>query len=175
MKFDETSLRGAYLIDLQPIADARGFFARALCRREFEEHCLNPAIAQCNFAFNHVCGTLRGMHYQVEPAREVKIVRCIAGAVFDAIIDLRPDSSTYRRWFGVELSACNRRALYVPEGFAHGYLTLADNSEIQYMVSEFYSPRHESGIRWNDPAFGIEWPMAPQVISDKDASHPDFK
>ncbi len=175
MKFDETPLRGAYLIDLQPLEDARGFFARAFCRREFEEHSLNPAIAQCNFAFNHVCGTLRGMHYQVEPAREVKIVRCIAGAVFDAIIDLRPDSSTYRRWFGVELSACNRRALYVPEGFAHGYLTLADNSEIQYMVSEFYSPRHESGIRWNDPAFGIEWPMAPQVISDKDASHPDFK
>src|SRR5262245_29454289 len=114
MNFDETSLRGAYLIDLQPIEDARGFFARAFCRREFQEHRLNFAIAQCNFAFNRVSGTLRGMHYQVEPASEVKIVRCIAGAIFDVIIDLRPDSSTYRRWFGVELSAWNRRALYMP-------------------------------------------------------------
>jgi dTDP-4-dehydrorhamnose 3,5-epimerase len=175
MNFDETPLRGTYLIDLQPIEDARGFFARAFCRREFEAHRLNPAIAQCNFAFNHVRGTLRGMHYQVEPAREVKVIRCIAGVIFDVITDLRPDSPTYRRWFGVELSARSRRALYVPEGFAHGYLTLADNSEIQYMVSEFYSPAHERGIRWNDPAFGIEWPMAPRVISDKDASHPDFE
>ena len=174
MRFEETPLRGAYLIDLQPVEDARGSFARAFCRREFEEHRLNPTIAQCNMAFNPVCGTLRGMHYQVEPAREVKIIRCIAGTIFDAIIDLRPSSSTYGHWFGVELSARNRRALYVPESFAHGYLTLADNSEIHYMVSEFYSPGHECGIRWNDPAFGIEWPTSPRVISGKDASHPDF-
>ena len=174
MKFDETPLLGAYLIDLQPIEDTRGFFARAFCRREFEERRLHPVIAQCNMSFNSVCGTLRGMHYQVEPAREVKIIRCIAGAIFDAIIDLRSDSSTYRRWFGVELSALNRRALYVPTGFAHGYLTLSDNSEIHYMVSEFYSPTHERGIRWNDPTFAIEWPMAPRVISEKDAGHPDF-
>jgi dTDP-4-dehydrorhamnose 3,5-epimerase len=175
MKFDQTPLPGVYLIDLQPIEDARGFFARAFCRREFEEHRLNPAIAQCNFAFNHQCGTVRGLHYQVEPAREVKLVRCIAGAIFDVIIHLRADSSTYGRWFGVELSARYRRALYVPEGFAHGYLTLADNSEIQYMVSEFYTPELERGIRWNDPAFKIEWPMTPRVISGKDASHPDFE
>jgi len=175
MKFEETPLRGAYLIDLQPVEDARGYFARAFCRREFEEHRLNPAIAQCNMSFNAVCGTLRGMHYQVEPVREAKIIRCIAGAIFDAIIDLRPGSSTYSRWFGVELSAGNRRALYVPESFAHGYLTLADNSEIHYMVSEFYSPGHERGIRWNDPAFGIKWPAAPRLISEKDANHPDFK
>lgn len=175
MKFEETPLRGAYLINLAPVEDARGFFARAFCRREFEEHRLNPAIAQCNMSFNQSCGTLRGMHYQVEPAREVKIIRCIAGKIFDAIIDLRPASSTHCRWFGVELSAHNRRALYVPEGFAHGYLTLSDDSEIHYMVSEFYSPGLERGIRWDDPAFAIEWPMSPRVISDKDASHPDFK
>jgi dTDP-4-dehydrorhamnose 3,5-epimerase len=165
----------AYLINLEPVEDARGFFARAFCRREFEEHRLNPAIAQCNMSFNQACGTLRGMHYQVEPAREVKIIRCIAGKIFDAIIDLRPESSSYCRWFGVELSARNRRALYVPEGLAHGYLTLSDDSEIHYMVSEFYSPGLERGIRWDDPAFGIEWPMSPRVISEKDASHPDFK
>jgi dTDP-4-dehydrorhamnose 3,5-epimerase len=175
MKFTETRLRGACLIELQPIEDARGFFARTFCRREFEEHNLNPAIVQCNTSFNKVSGTIRGMHYQVEPAREVKIVRCIAGAIFDAIVDLRPDSPTYRGWFGAELSAGNRCALYVPEGFAHGYMTLTDNTETLYMVSEFYSPGLERGIRWNDPAFRIEWPMAARVISEKDASHPDFK
>jgi dTDP-4-dehydrorhamnose 3,5-epimerase len=175
MKFEQTPLPGAYLIDLQPIEDGRGFFSRTFCRHEFEKHGLNPAISQCNVALNIVRGTLRGMHYQVAPFREVKVIRCIGGAILDVIIDLRPDSPAYRRWFGVELSARNRRALYVPEGFAHGYLTLSDNTEIQYMVSEFYSPAHERGIRWNDPAFAIEWPMAPRVISDKDAGHPDFK
>jgi dTDP-4-dehydrorhamnose 3,5-epimerase len=175
MKFEETLLPGAYLIDLQPIADERGFFARSFCCREFEEHRLDPRISQCNQSFNHLAGTLRGMHYQVKPFREVKIVRCIAGAIFDVIIDLRPGSPTYGRWLGAELNPQNRRALYVPEGFAHGYLTLTDNSEVLYMASEFYSPGHERGIRWNDPAFGIEWPMAPRVISDKDAGHSDFK
>ncbi len=175
MKFEETPLSGAYLIDLQPVSDARGFFSRTFCRREFSELRLNPIVAQCNQSFNLLSGTLRGMHYQVEPFREVKVIRCVAGAIFDAIIDLRSDSSTCRRWFGTELSARNRRSLYVPEGFAHGYLTLADETEVQYTVSEFYSPGHERGIRWNDPAFGIEWPIAPRVVSDKDASHPDFK
>jgi len=175
MKFAETPLTGAFQIDFQPVTDNRGFFARAFCQKEFEEQGLNPRVVQCNQSFNHLAGTLRGMHYQVEPAREVKIVRCINGAIFDAIIDLRPGSPTYRRWFGLELSAQNRRALYVPEGFAHGYLTLTDNSEVHYMVSEFYSPGCERGIRWNDPTFGIKWPIMPTIISDKDAAHPDFK
>jgi dTDP-4-dehydrorhamnose 3,5-epimerase len=175
MKFEETPLSGAYLIDLQPVEDGRGFFARSFCGRELEQLTLKSTIVQCNVSFNFSAATLRGLHYQVEPHREVKIVRCTAGSIFDAIIDLRPGSKTYRRWFGVELSARNRRALYVPEGFAHGYLTLADNSEVQYMVSEFYSPGHERGIRWNDRAFGIAWPLTPKIMSDKDANHPDFQ
>ena len=174
MLFLETKLNGAFTIDVQRIEDSRGFFARAFCKREFEQRGLNPAILQCNVSFNPQKGTLRGMHYQQEPFREVKVVRCIAGAIFDAIVDLRPDSSTYRQWTGVELSAQNGRSLYVPEGFAHGYLTLTENTEVFYQVSEFYSPGYERGIRWNDPAFRIQWPIEPLIISPKDASHPDF-
>ena len=174
MLFLETKLKGAFTIDVQRIEDSRGFFARAFCKREFEQRGLNPAILQCNVSFNPQKGTLRGMHYQQEPFREVKVVRCIAGAIFDAIVDLRPDSSTYRQWTGVELSAQNGRSLYVPEGFAHGYLTLTENTEVFYQVSEFYSPGYERGIRWNDPAFRIQWPIEPLIISPKDASHPDF-
>jgi dTDP-4-dehydrorhamnose 3,5-epimerase len=174
MRFQATALEGAYLIEIEPRADERGFFARSFCRHEFEAHGLNPAVAQCNISFNVSARTLRGMHYQAEPFREVKVVRCTNGAIYDAVIDLRPDSATYRRWFGAELTADNRKALYVPEGFAHGYLTLTENTEVFYQVSEFYSPGHECGIRWNDPAFGIKWPTAPLVISPKDASHPDF-
>ena len=174
MKFCETPLKGAYIVEIEPRADDRGFFARSFCRQEFEAQGLNPAVAQCNISFNPKAGTLRGMHYQAEPFREVKLVRCTIGAIYDAVIDLRSGSATYRRWFGVELTADNRRALYVPEGFAHGYLTLTDNTEVFYQVSEFYSPGHERGIRWNDPAFGIKWPKDPIVISPKDASHPDF-
>jgi dTDP-4-dehydrorhamnose 3,5-epimerase len=174
MRFQATALEGAYLIEIEPRADERGFFARSFCRHEFEAHGLNPAVAQCNISFNASARTLRGMHYQAEPFREVKVVRCTNGAIYDAVIDLRPDSATYRRWFGAELTADNRKALYVPEGFAHGYLTLTENTEVFYQVSEFYSPGHECGIRWNDPAFGIKWPTAPLVISPKDASHPDF-
>jgi dTDP-4-dehydrorhamnose 3,5-epimerase len=174
MKFRETPLKGLYIVEIDPRADNRGFFARSFCRQEFEAQGLNPAIAQCNISFNPKAGTLRGMHYQAEPFREVKLVRCITGAIFDAVIDLRPGSATYRRWFGLELTADNRRALYVPEGFAHGQLTLTDNTEVFYQVSEFYSPGHERGIRWNDPAFGINWPKDPIVISPKDASYPDF-
>jgi len=174
MLFLETKLKGAFTIELQRIEDSRGFFARAFCKREFEQRGLNPAIVQCNVSFNPQKGTLRGMHYQQEPFREVKVVRCIAGAIFDAIVDLRPDSSTYRQWTGVELSAQNGRSLYVPEGFAHGYLTLTENTEVFYQVSEFYSPGYERGIRWNDPAFRIQWPIEPLIISPKDASHPDF-
>ena len=174
MLFLETKLKGAFTIELQRIEDSRGFFARAFCKREFEQRGLNPAIVQCNVSFNPQKGTLRGMHYQQEPFREVKVVRCIAGAIFDAIVDLRPDSSTYREWTGVELSAQNGRSLYVPEGFAHGYLTLTENTEVFYQVSEFYSPGYERSIRWNDPAFRIQWPIEPLIISPKDASHPDF-
>jgi dTDP-4-dehydrorhamnose 3,5-epimerase len=174
MIFVETKLKGAFVIDQQRLSDDRGFFARAFCRREFEEHGLNPAVAQCNTSFNPAAGTLRGMHYQVEPFREVKLVRCIRGTIYDVIIDLRPDSPSFRAWAGFELSADNRRTLYVPEGFAHGYVTLADDSEVFYQVSEFYHPGHERGIRWNDPAFAITWPITPRVISPKDANHPDF-
>lgn len=174
MNFAETKLHGAFVIDLQRAADSRGFFARTFCRREFAEHGLNPAVAQCNTSFNRTAGTLRGMHYQLEPFREVKLVRCISGAIHDVIIDLRPTSPTYRAWAGFDLSAENHRTLYVPEGFAHGYLTMADNTEVFYQVSEFYQPGHERGIRWNDPAFAISWPITPQIISPKDASHPDF-
>jgi dTDP-4-dehydrorhamnose 3,5-epimerase len=174
MLFLETKLQGAFIIDLQRIEDSRGFFARAFCKREFEQHGLNPTLFQCNVSFNPNKGTLRGMHYQVEPVREVKLIRCTAGAIFDAIIDLRTGSPTYRQWTGVELSAQNRRLFYVPEGFAHGYLTLTENTEVFYQVSEFYSPGYERGIRWNDRAFQIEWPNEPLIISPKDAAHPDF-
>lgn len=174
MNFTETKLSGAFVIELQRMEDSRGFFARAFCRREFEAYGLNPAVAQCNTSFNRAAGTLRGMHYQVDPFREVKLVRCISGAIHNVIIDLRPASPTYRAWAGFDLSAENHRTLYVPEGFAHGYLTLADHTEVFYQVSEFYNPGHERGIRWNDPAFAIHWPVTPRIVSPKDASHPDF-
>jgi dTDP-4-dehydrorhamnose 3,5-epimerase len=174
MKFVETELSGAFIIRPEPAADSRGFFARVFCRHEFEAHGLNPNLVQCNISFNSEKGTLRGMHYQVAPHREAKLVRCTNGAIFDVIVDLRSDSPTRRKWLGVELSAENRSMLYVPEGFAHGYLTLTDNTEVLYQVSEFYAPSCERGVRWNDPAFGIRWPAPPRVISDKDGRHPDF-
>lgn len=174
MKFESTRLAGAYVIEVERIEDDRGFFARAWCQREVAEQGLNPRVAQCNVSFNRERGTLRGMHYQVEPYREVKVVRCIRGAIWDAIVDLRPDSPTFKRWIGVELTAENRRALYVPEGFAHGYQTLAADSEVFYQVSEFYQPGSEAGLRWNDPAIGIEWPLEPTAMSAKDRAHPDF-
>ena len=175
MKFSPTSLEGAWVIDLERIEDDRGFFARAWCQREFAEHGLNAQVVQCNVSFNHARGTLRGMHYQVAPHREVKLVRCTRGKIYDVIVDLRPDSPTYKGWLGVELTAENRRMLYVPEGFAHGYQTLEDASEVFYQVSEFYQPGSEGGLRWNDVAFGIDWPLEPTVMSDKDRSHPDFE
>lgn len=175
MIFVETELSGAFLVDLERREDERGFFARGWCRRELEDRGLCGEFVQCNMSFNHQSGTLRGMHYQVEPSEEVKLIRCIRGAVFDAIVDLRSDSPTYKRWIGVELTADNRRALYVPEGFAHGYQTLVDGTETMYQVSRFYSPADERGVRWDDPAFGIEWPGAiTRIISDKDKSWPNF-
>lgn len=174
MKFIALEFKGAFVIDPEPMADARGFFARGFCQREFAAHRLNPRVVQCNLSFNPKKGTLRGLHYQLSPAAEVKLVRCTMGAIYDAIVDLRRDSATYCRWFGVELTAQNHRMLYVPEGFGHGYLTLADDTEVFYQVSEFYAPGQERGARWNDPAFGIRWPMEPAIISDKDRGYSDF-
>lgn len=175
MIFSETELQGAFVVELEPRHDERGFFARAWCRNEFEDNGLTGRLAQCNISFNHEAGTLRGMHYQVPPHEEVKLIRCTRGAIFDVIVDLRPDSTTFRNWIGVELTAENRHALYVPEGFAHGYQTLVDATETFYQVSAFYSPEAERGVRWDDPAFGIEWPPTRRrIISDKDRSWPDF-
>lgn len=175
MIFTETELPGAFLVDLERREDDRGFFARAWCEDEFRDHGLSTRVAQCNVSFNHKRGTLRGMHYQEPPHGEVKLVRCTSGAIFDVIIDLRPDSPTYTRWIGVELTGANGQMLYVPEGFAHGYQTLADDTETFYQVSEFYAPRAERGVRWNDAAFAIEWPLEVTIVSEKDAGWPDHR
>lgn len=175
MLFTETKLKGAFIIDLELRGDDRGAFARTFCANEFEQHGLKPTVAQCNLSFNHKAGTLRGMHYQVPPAAETKLVRCTKGAIYDVIIDLRPDSPTYGQHIGVELTADNRRALYVPEMFAHGYQALTDGAEVVYQVGEFYTPGYERGIRYDDPAFGIEWPMPITVISEKDAAWSRFE
>jgi len=172
--FTETKLPGAYLIDIEKRGDQRGFFARGWCQKEFEAHDLIPRVVQTNISLSKRKGTLRGMHYQVAPYAEAKLVRCTRGALYDVIIDLRPDSPTHMQWLGVELSAENYKMLYVPEGFAHGFQTLVDNTEVTYQVSQFYTPEAEGGVRYNDPAFGIEWPLEVQVISDKDQSWPDY-
>lgn len=175
MKFIETKLKDAFIIDLDVRSDDRGGFARTFCAKEFEEHGLKPTVAQCNMSFNYKAGTLRGMHYQVAPACETKLVRCTKGAIYDVIIDMRPDSPTYMQHIGVELTEENRRALYVPEMFAHGYQALTDGAEVVYQVGEFYTPGYERGLRYNDPTFGIEWPMPVTVISEKDAAWPLFE
>lgn len=175
MLFTEIELAGAFVVELERREDDRGFFARAWCEDEFAAQGLDTRVSQCNLSFNERQGTLRGMHYQVAPHAEVKVVRCTQGAVYDVIVDLRPGSPTYRRWTAVELSAENRRLLYVPEGFAHGYQTLEDATETFYQVSVPYTPEAERGVRWDDPAFSIEWPDVPQrVISEKDRNWPDF-
>ncbi len=174
MKFTETPLAGAFVIDLEKRGDDRGFFARVFCEHEFRTHHLVQHFVQVNNSLSGERGTLRGMHYQLPPHAETKLVRCIRGALWDCILDLRPESPTFGRWFGVELSAENRRMLYVPKCFAHGFLTLADGSEAFYFVDEFYAPQQERGVRWNDPTFKIQWPGAPTVLSDKDRNHPDF-
>lgn len=174
MVFKEIDLKGAYLIRPEPISDERGFFARVWCRQAFRDHGLVDDFVQCNTAFNRSRGTLRGMHFQRNPHREVKLVRCTMGSVFDVIVDLRPASPTYKQWAGFELSAENHAMLYVPKGFAHGYLTLTDNSEVFYQVSTAYAPQSEGGVRWDDTAFGIQWPdVAPLIISEKDRRWPD--
>jgi dTDP-4-dehydrorhamnose 3,5-epimerase len=174
MLFTETRLRGVYVIEPERIGDARGFFARTFCREEFEAHQLNPCVEQCNISFNHHKGTLRGMHYQAAPYEEAKLVRCTQGSIFDVVLDLRPDSLTFRSWLGVELSADNRRMIYIPEGLAHGFLTLTDNTEVFYQMSQAYHPEAARGVRWNDPAFNIEWPIPITIMSDKDKQYEDF-
>jgi dTDP-4-dehydrorhamnose 3,5-epimerase len=174
MKFFETSLGGVYIIDLEKKEDERGFFARAFCKKEYSEINLSNNICQINNSLSKMRGTLRGMHFQVAPKSEDKIVRCIKGAVYDVIIDLRPNSGTFCKWFGVELNEENRRTLFVPKGFAHGNISLLENSELLYLVTEYYSSEHERGIRWNDPFFNIRWPIMPIEISDKDNNHHDF-
>lgn len=175
MIFHETRLKGAFIIEPERLEDKRGSFARTFCQEEFEARGLNPRVVQCNISFNKKKGTLRGMHYQIAPYQEAKLVRCTRGAIYDVIIDLRPKSPTFKQWIAVELTAENRRMVYVPEGFAHGFQTLEDNTEIFYQVSEFYHPECARGVRWDDLAFRIEWPISPTAISDQDRSYPSFQ
>jgi dTDP-4-dehydrorhamnose 3,5-epimerase len=172
MKFTATDIKGVAIIDLELRSDDRGFFARSFCQDEFTDHGLLPMVAQCNISHNHRAGTLRGMHYQLEPATEAKLVRCISGAIIDQIVDLRPESPTYLQHVSVELSASNRRSLYVPPMFGHGYQTLVDDAEVLYQVSERYTPGQERGLRYNDPALGLHWPLDVTAISEKDNSWP---
>jgi dTDP-4-dehydrorhamnose 3,5-epimerase len=172
--FQETSLKGVYIVDVDRRADARGFFARTWCQKEAKELGLNPEVAQCNVSFNARRGTLRGLHYQVAPHQEAKLVRCTMGAIFDVAVDLRRDSPTYRQYFGQVLTADSRRSLYIPEDFAHGFLTLEDATEVAYQMSRMYAPEASRGIRWDDPAFAIEWPSRPEVMSDRDRHYPDW-
>ena len=175
MIFTPTPLAGAFVIEPEPDADARGLFARTWCRRELERRGLETRIAQCSTSFNPRKGTLRGMHYQSAPFAETKIVRCTRGAVYDVIVDLRPDSPTFTRHFGLALTADDRRAIYVPPLVAHGFQTLEDDTEVFYQISEFYSPEHVRGVRWDDPAFGIAWPPAERLVSERDRGYPDFR
>jgi dTDP-4-dehydrorhamnose 3,5-epimerase len=175
MKFTETKLKGAFLVEIEKLTDDRGFFGRSWCRKEFDDHGLNSRLVQANVSFNRKKGTLRGMHYQIAPFQESKLIRCTRGAIFDVIIDLRLDSPTYKQWTGVELTADNYTMFFVPEDFAHGFQTLTDESEITYQVTQFYTPGSERGIRFDDRAFGIQWPLDVTVISDKDRTWPDFE
>jgi dTDP-4-dehydrorhamnose 3,5-epimerase len=172
MIFSESPLAGAYVVDLERLADERGFFARSYCAEEFAARGLGPELRQCSVSYNARTGTLRGMHYQCAPHEEHKLVRCTAGAIFDVIVDIRASSATYRRWYGAELTAANRRSLFIPPGFAHGFVSLTDDTEVYYMISVAHAPQFSRGLRWNDPAFAIEWPLAPVVISARDAAYP---
>jgi len=174
MIFKETKLKGAFVIEMERIEDERGFFARSWCQQEFEEHGLNSLIVQCNISYNEKKGTLRGMHYQAAPYEEAKIISCISGAIYDVIIDLRRDSATYCQWFSTELSNDNYRMLYVPVGLAHGFQTLKNNTVIFYQMSESYHPECARGLRWDDPAFGVNWPIRNYIISAKDRQFPEF-
>jgi dTDP-4-dehydrorhamnose 3,5-epimerase len=171
MRFTALDLKGAYSIDLEPIGDDRGFFARSWDAREFEKHGLNPRIAQCNVSYNRVRGTIRGLHFQIAPGEEAKLVRCIRGSIFDVIVDLRQGSGTFGRWSSIVLTDENRLALYVPEGFAHGFETLSDETEVLYHMSEYYAPDLARGVRWNDPSLAISWPISDPIVSERDSSY----
>jgi dTDP-4-dehydrorhamnose 3,5-epimerase len=175
MIFTETKLPGAFLIEPECLRDERGFFARTWCQRELAAHGLEPRLAQCSVSLNLRRGTLRGMHFQAQPCPEVKLVRCTQGALYDVILDLRPDSVTFKHWVALELDARNHRSLYIPAGCAHGFQTLQDETEILYQISEFYVPELSRGARWNDPAFRIEWPLADPILSARDRAFPDFE
>jgi dTDP-4-dehydrorhamnose 3,5-epimerase len=172
MRFLPLPIEGAWLVEPEPRSDDRGFFARTWCVREFAEHGLHPNFVQASISFNEVAATLRGLHYQAEPHPEIRLVRCSAGSIYDVIVDLREASPTYLKWHGEMLSAQNRRALYVPTGFAHGFVTLEDESEVFYQMSEFYFPELARGVRWNDPALAIDWPLDPKRVSPRDAEYP---
>jgi len=175
MMFKETKLPGAYVIDLEPNKDERGFFARTWCKTEFSSQGLNNNLVQCNISYNNKAGTIRGMHFQAPPFEEVKVVRCIRGSIFDVIIDIRPQSKTYLQWAAFELSAENRKMLYIPEGFAHGFQTLENDTEVFYQMSEYYHSTSAKGLRWDDPTFNITWPITNGIIlSDKDNSYKGF-
>ena len=175
MIFKETKLQGAFIIEPEMLIDERGAFARTFCRKDFESHGLNGSISQCSISLNTRKYTLRGMHYQKKPCAEAKLVRCSRGVIYDVIVDLRYDSPTFKQWTSVEISAENRKMVYVPVDFAHGFQTLTDGTEVIYQMSEFYSPSHADGFRWNDPSFKIKWPSDNFVISSKDQTYPDFK
>jgi len=172
--FTETKLAGAFVIEQERRTDERGFFARTFCQREFEAHGLKTQVVQCNVSFNRRKGTLRGMHYQAAPFAEAKLVRCTSGSIYDVIIDLRPSSATFKKYFAAELSAGNGRMLYIPEDFAHGFQTLQDDTEVFYQMAQSYSAEHARGVRWNDPAFGIAWPECERIIIERDKNYPDF-
>jgi dTDP-4-dehydrorhamnose 3,5-epimerase len=175
MKFYETKLPGVFEISIEPMSDERGFFARSWCQKEFEAHGLNRSLSQCNISVNKRKGTLRGVHYQAEPYPETKLVRCTRGAIYDVIVDLRPASQTFKQWVAIVLTADKRNMAYVPEGCAHGFLTLEDEAEVFYQMSGFYDAASARGVRWNDPAFQIEWPAKVEVISERDGSYPNFE
>jgi dTDP-4-dehydrorhamnose 3,5-epimerase len=175
MIFTPTEIQDVFVVELKKLEDDRGFFARGFCAREFEEHGMIPDVVQANISYNKYKGTLRGMHYQVAPCEETKFLRCTKGSIYDVIIDMRPESQTYKKWFGVELTDKNYKMLYVPRNFAHGFQTLEDETEVMYLVSEFYAPQTERGVRYNDPTFDIRWPLQVAQISDKDANWPDYQ
>jgi dTDP-4-dehydrorhamnose 3,5-epimerase len=175
MIFTETKLKGAYIINLQRLEDERGFFARTFCKQEFKKYGLNIEIAQSNISYSKKKGTLRGMHMQLAPFEESKLIKCNQGAIYDVIVDLRKKSKTFLQWIGAELTSKNNQMIYVPEGFAHGFITLQDNTEVSYQMNQFYTPGSEKGYRWNDPAFDIIWPMAPVVMAEKDKNFPLFE
>ena len=172
MRFIETPLAGLYVVEIEPRNDDRGFFARSFCMEEFRAHGLEQRVAQCNVSFNLKAGTLRGLHFQGEPHGEAKLVRCTRGIIFDVVVDIRQESNTYLRWYAMELTPENRRMMFIPQGFAHGFQTLIDESEVSYIMFEMYHPESARGLRWDDPKLGIAWPLATKIISDKDRNYP---